>query len=459
MSDNFLKRMVRAYVGDQAITADFVKDKISAAIGDNAFVNMVAGLGTTRDKASHGKFMPAKRMSVSELDDIYHSDTIAEIIIEKPADDAVSGGWYYSKLNDDQNQEVISFCKNIKLRDILLDALTHSRLHGWCYILVGVDREGDDLTQPIEMGFGELSYFTILKRDEIKPKKDGDCLSADITKGRYKEPEFYQIGNDYNPSYIHHSRIIPVHAPGRIRGKDNMPMPVLQSIHDRLVRHVSATANASSLIYEAKTDIIKIPDLMDKLTTNPTGTLNSLIQRFTSLATMKGNNGMMVIDLNEGYESKAYSFGGLSDLIREFRVETAGAAKMPYALLFGQSQTGLSATGDFDMKSYFGSINSMQENVLRDVVEEIISLVLLSLGINSDDVGLVFEPIWKEDRKTLSEIERSNAERDAVYLERGIITEAHAAQQLVDDGTYTTIDAEHIEMLKGLGGPSYELRT
>ena len=457
MSDNFLKRMVRAYVGDQAITADFVKDKISAAIGDNAFVNMVAGLGTSRDKASHGKFMPAKRMSVSELDDIYHSDTIAEIIIEKPADDAVSGGWYYSKLDDDQNQEVISFCKHIKLRDILLDALTHSRLHGWCYILVGVDRDGDDLSQPIDIGFGELSYFTLLKRDEIKPKKDGDCLSADITKGRYKEPEFYQIGNDYNPSYIHHTRIIPVHAPGRIRGKDNMPMPVLQSIHDRLVRHVSATANASSLIYEAKTDIIKIPDLMDNLATNPTGALNSLIQRFTSLATMKGNNGMMVLDLNEGYESKAYSFGGLSDLIREFRIETAGAAKMPYSLLFGQSQTGLSATGDFDMKSYFGSINSMQENVLRDVVEEMISLVLLSLGINVDDIGLVFEPIWKEDRKTLSEIERSNAERDAVYLERGIITEAHAAQQLVDDGTYTTIDDEHIEMLKGMGGQAYEI--
>lgn len=457
MSDNLFKRMVRAYVGDQAITADFVKDKISAAIGDNAFVNMVAGLGTSRDKASHGKFMPAKRMSVSELDDIYHSDTIAEIIIEKPADDAVSGGWYYSKLDDDQNQEVISFCKHIKLRDILLDALTHSRLHGWCYILVGVDRDGDDLSQPIDIGFGELSYFTLLKRDEIKPKKDGDCLSADITKGRYKEPEFYQIGNDYNPSYIHHTRIIPVHAPGRIRGKDNMPMPVLQSIHDRLVRHVSATANASSLIYEAKTDIIKIPDLMDNLATNPTGTLNSLIQRFTSLATMKGNNGMMVLDLNEGYESKAYSFGGLSDLIREFRIETAGAAKMPYSLLFGQSQTGLSATGDFDMKSYFGSINSMQENVLRDVLEEMISLVLLSLGINVDDIGLVFEPIWKEDRKTLSEIERSNAERDAVYLERGIITEAHAAQQLVDDGTYTTIDAEHIEMLKGMGGQAYEI--
>lgn len=459
MGDNLLKRMAKAYIGDQAVTADFVKDKISAAIGDNAFINMVAGLGTARDKASHGKFMPAKRMSVSELDDIYHSDTIAEIIIEKPADDAVSGGWYYSKLDDDQNQEVISFCKNIKLRDILLDALTHSRLHGWCYILVGVDREGDDLTQPIDMGFGELSYFTLLKRDEIKPKKDGDCLSADIAKGRYKEPEFYQIGDDYNPTYIHHSRIIPVHAPGRVRGKDNMPMPVLQSIHDRLVRHVSATANASSLIYEAKTDIIRIPDLMDNLATNVNGTLNSLIQRFTSLATMKGNNGMMVLDLNEGYESKAYSFGGLSDLIREFRIETAGAAKMPYALLFGQSQTGLSATGDFDMKAYFGNISSMQENVLRDVVEEVVSLVLLSLGIYVDDIGLVFEPIWKEDRKTLSEIERSNAERDAVYLERGIVTEAHVAQQLVDDGTYTTIDAEHIEMLKGLGGQAYEITT
>ena len=459
MGDNLLKRMAKAYSGDQAITAEFVKDKISAAIGDNAFVNMVSGLGTSRDKASAGKFAPVKRMSVSELNDIYHSDTIAEIIIEKPADDAVSGGWYYSKLDDEQNKQVISFCKHIKLRDILLDALTHSRLHGWCYILIGVERDDDDLTQPIDMGFGELSYFTLLKRDEVKPKKDSDFLSADITKGRYREPEFYQIGDAYNPTYIHHSRIIPVHAPGRVRGKDNMPMPVLQSIHDRLVRHVSATANAGSLIYESKTDVIKIENLAAKLSQSGMAGLSGLIQRLTAMATLKGNHGMIILDKGEDYDSKHYAFGGLSDLIREFRVETAGAAKMPYSLLFGQSQTGLSATGDFDMKSYFGSINSMQENVLRDVIEEIISLILLSLGIYVDDVGLVFEPIWREDRKTLSEIERSNAERDAVYLERGIITEAHVAQQLVDDGTYTTIDTEHIEVLKGLGGQAYELRT
>lgn len=459
MSDNFLKRMVRAYVGDQASTPAPIRDKVAAAVGDNAFVNFVSGVGTSRDKASHGKFMPANRMSVSELNDVYWSDGIAEIIIEKPADDAVSGGWTYSNLDDEQINTVINASKKLDVRDILLDALTHSRLHGWCYIIIGINRDGDSMEQPLDIGYGELSYFTMLKRDQLKPKTNGNNLSADITRGRYNEPEFYQMGHDYNPSYIHHTRVIPVNAPGRIRGDDNMPMPVLQSIYDRLVRHVSATSNASSLIYEAKTDIIRVPDLIDNLINDASNTVNSLIQRFTALATMKGNNGMMVLDKDEEYESKSYSFAGLSDLIHEFRIETAGAAKMPYSLLYGQSQSSLGATGDLDMKSYFGSINSMQKNVLGSVIEEIVSLILLSAGIEVDDIGLSFNSIWKEDRKTLSEIELNNANRDKINIDIGAINEYHVASNLADFGTYRSIDDEHLELLKGLGGQDYEIRT
>lgn len=457
MSDNLFKRIAKAYIGDQAITAEFVKDKISAAVGDNAFVNLVSGLGTSRDKASAGKYMPAPRMTVKDLNNIYRSDHIAKKIIEKPTEDAVSGGWYYSKLDDKQNQALIKASKEFRLGDVLRDALAFSRLHGWSYIIVGSTDSDESLSDPIDIRFGNLSFFKVMKRDEIKPKKDGEFLSDDITKGRGLQPEFYQIGSDYSPEYIHHSRVFRVNTPGRIMDDDGMPIPLLQVVYDVLTRNMSAGANTSSLIYESKTDVIKIENLAAKLSQSGMAGLSGLIQRLTAMATLKGNHGMIILDKGEEYESKHYAFGGLSDLIREFRIETSGAAEMPYSMLFGQSPSGMNATGDFDVKTYFGSVSSMQDNVLRPIIEQLISIILLSLGIDVDNVGLVFEPIWREDRETLSKIERSNAERDAVYLERGIITEYIAAQQLVDDGTYTTIDAEHIEMLKGMGGQAYEL--
>ena len=54
-------------------------------------------------------------------------------------------------------------------------------------------------------------------------------------------------------------------------------------------------------------------------------------------------------------------------------------------------------------------------------------------------------------RKTRSEVDKNNAERDIKYLEAGIIDEAMIAKQLVEDGVYTVIDEAHIKLLESMG--------
>lgn len=457
-NDSMFKRIVKAAIGDNAVVVDSVAEKLHAVVGDNAFVNMVAGLGTVRDKASYGEYQPVKRKGVAELSNTYHQDWIARRIINKPAYDAIRSGWYFGKVDTEKNQAIINECKDLKLNKVLLKALALSRLHGWSYILVGVN-DDTDLSEPLDMYEGGLGFFTVLKREQLKPKKDGENVSANITKGRYNEPEIYQMGSDYEPRYVHYTRVIKIEAPDPVGGDDDLPMPILQHVYETLIRYASVSANAGSLVYESKIDIIRVPNLMKNLMANPGGTINSLITRFASIATLKGNNGVVVLDKDEEYESKSYSFGGLPELMREFAVQTAGAAEMPYSLLFGQSPSGMNSSGDFDMQSYYDSVNTMQENVLKEPIEVIIDLIAQSLGYSLGDIGLIFNSLWQVDEKTKSDIEVNNANRDKINLELGLITEAHAAQQLVDDGTYTTIDAEHIEMLKGMGGQAYELRT
>lgn len=65
--------------------------------------------------------------------------------------------------------------------------------------------------------------------------------------------------------------------------------------------------------------------------------MKSVVERFLSVGLLKGLNGMLVLDKDEEYDSKSYSFGGLPDLMREFSIQAAGAADMPYTILFGQS--------------------------------------------------------------------------------------------------------------------------
>ena len=60
--------------------------KRQSAVGDGAYVNMVAQLGTQRDKASGGQFNYPIRLNDIELESAYAQDWIAKRIIERPAE-------------------------------------------------------------------------------------------------------------------------------------------------------------------------------------------------------------------------------------------------------------------------------------------------------------------------------------------------------------------------------------
>lgn len=446
MSKNFNKKI-----------QDAVNEAVQAFVGDNAFVNMVSGLGTSRDKQAFGEYVSRNRMSVKALNNIYESDWIAERIITKPAYDAIRAGWYYSKLDEDTADLVINKSKDIDMQNVLLKVLSLSRLHGWAYIIIGAN-DSEDLSDELDLSKGDLQFLTVLNREQCSEDKDGGYVNAALAKGSYNEPVFYNIGTYYDKKLIHHSRVIRVDCPDPVGSiEDGKPTPILQRIEAVLKRVASSSANAGSLIYESKTDIFKVPHLLNNLGSRPAHTIKSIYHRFNSLATLKGNNGMIVMDTDEEYESKSFNFGGLSELMREFKVETAGAASMPYSILFGQSPAGLNSTGDFDMRSYYDSISIQQEHSLKRPIERIIACILEVDGLDADDIGLTFNSLWQLDDKTRSEVEKNNAERDAKYIELGVITESQVARQLVDDGTYTVIDEQHITLLEGMAG-AYEYR-
>jgi len=64
------------------------------------------------------------------------------------------------------------------------------------------------------------------------------------------------------------------------------------------------------------------------------------------------------------------------------------------------------------------------------------------------ELGIVFNPLWQLDAKVRSEVEKANAERDAKYLDMGVITEPQIARQLVIDEVYSVIDEAHIKQLE-----------
>ena len=406
-------------------------------IADSTLVNLVSKLGTSRDKASHDQFAWHVPKSIMELDNLYKSNATAQKIIDKPVQDMFRQGYYFGGIAGEQLQTLNDELDRLNIDVHLSKAMRLSRLHGKSYVLLAT-ADNLPLSEPINTN-NSLSYITTLSVTQLAA--GSEMRPASEANGYYDKPIWYRLQKSVGVTagtIVHHSRIIEV-----IWGDGES---VLQSIHSELLRFASVNANAASLVHEAKIDIIKTPDLGNQIQNNS----ESIIKRFSLVGMLKSNNGTVLLDSEEDYISKTYNFSGLPDLMQEFAAQLSGVADIPYTILFGLSPAGLNATGEFDLKNYYDTVGSYQRDYERPVLRRLIGIIsdyLLPKGVNPK---LVFSPLWQVDELTLSQIEKNNSERDERYLNLGIITEAHTAKQLVEQGTYTVIDDEHIELLDGL---------
>ncbi|WP_312057660.1 DUF1073 domain-containing protein [Acinetobacter courvalinii] len=412
-------------------------------VSDGAYVNFVTNLNTDRDKASHGHF--AKETNLTDYDfEAVYQDWLAKKIVNRPALDMLRAGWYFTGLEDSQVFKVSDEVKRLRLQERLAKLLILSRLHGRSYLVLGI-ADNLPLDQPFELDKlrpSGLQFLTVLKKSQVQPLIQ-EYIPLEESAGEPELPKFYNISlKNGGQTKIHHSRIICIK-----NGDEGESL--LLSIYYTLRNFIATNTGAASLVHEAKVDVIRMPDLMTKIIDRT----KDVMERFGAAALLKSINGMLVIDKDEEYESKSYSFGGLPELMREFAQQTAGAADIPFTILFGQTTSGLNNSGEFDLRNYYDRIATDQNWILRPLLDLLFMVILKSLfGVIPAGFNFVFYPLWQLDIKTRSEVEKNNTERDIKYLEKGIVTEAMIAKQLQQDGTYDFLDDAHIKVLEQMAG-------
>lgn len=417
-------------------------------VGDaGAYTNFVSSLGTSRDKASHGHFV-LNEIPDEQIEAVYRN-WLAKRIVNRPASDMLRAGWFYEGIKGNDLTKLQEACKHYRLDNVLLSALILSRKNGVAYVLIGA-ADGNGLDQPFELdklGMGRLEFFTVVKKKFVQPITTS-YLSPSVTGGLLKQPEFYnlQFNDGATQKKIHHSRLI-IFKHADVDGEDSCG--ILQEVYEDLLNHASVNKASASLVHESKIDVIRTPNLVNKIKED----MAAVVDRFLSVGLLKGINGMMVLDKEEEFESKSYTFTGLPEMIREYSIQASGAAEMPYTILFGQSPAGMNATGEHDTRNYYDSIATKQEWNLKPVLMKLLALIIkTTFGRQFDNLNVVFNPLWQLDPKVRSEVEKANSERDAKYLEMGVINELQIAQQLVIDEVYSVIDETHIATLDSMVG-------
>src|SRR5215813_4219580 len=107
---------------------------------NDSWHNLLAGLGTARDKATYSYLSPNDFLPLAYLENLYLHDDIAARIC-----DIIPGEMLWQGFSIAVNDQPLGWDN---LQDVLRDALVKSRIFGAAFIYVGAD-DGQDQQQPL----------------------------------------------------------------------------------------------------------------------------------------------------------------------------------------------------------------------------------------------------------------------------------------------------------------------
>ena len=415
--------------------------------------NLVAQLGTEQDKRSHSRFVNNKQLSLAgnreELNALYRTDWVAGKIVDIIPED-MTREWrsFTGDIDPALIAKLVEEEDRVKLRSSFMQAHKWARLYGTAYVVLYVE-DGQSPEEPLDINKikkGGLRHVKPVDRHRIQNSEVTPV--SDPMDANYGFPEFYRFVD--TSVRIHHTRILRfdgITIPyDEFRKNDYNSDSVLDRLYDALTNISTVTNGAASMVYEANVDIIKVKGLMNHLASADGESL--LRKRFGLAKVMKSFNNMLLLDNEEEFASKTNAFAGIPDLLDKYALFLSAASDIPATRLLGSSASGLNATGEGDLKNYYDTVRSDQITTYKPLLDYFDKIMAKSLGISDENIEYEFNSLFQITPKEKADMEFTNAQRDALYIDRDVVSVATVAKDLKQSATYVNITDEDIEELE-----------
>lgn len=385
--------------------------------------SLTTGMGNPAIDKAAGVYHTDMILSDDMLMAAYRNSWIAKKIVDIPALDALRKGRDWQA-----DQEAITKIEKEERRlgfwPKMVECKTKARLWGGAAIVIGTsgNEPFDEPFDPEMIGRGGIPYITVMTRRELMAGQ----LTTDPLSEWYARPEHYEVsGLGDTHVRIHPSRLIvqlgsphpdPWNAIGSHVGWSDS---VLQHSYNAVLNADSVPANVASLVFEANVDTIGVPDLMEKLSTKAYE--QRLLNRLTLANVGKSVTKALIHDTDEEFDRKQINFTGLPDVIQQFLLIVSGASDIPLTRFLGQSPSGLSSTGEGDMKNYYDRVTSIQSLEIEPALwrfDE--ALIRSALGERPDEIFYEWSPLEQMNEKDEAEIGLKNVQAAEILARSGL---------------------------------------
>lgn len=394
--------------------------------------NSIANINANNGLSQYNEYL-LNRLSYAECA-FLASDSIINNAITKYANEILrKGGNIIVNCNDMGIKESLREKLEKRLHDLnfsslLNEAIKTSLAFGGALIFIDVNAE--DLAEPLYDKAKILSKNKIQGFRVVPPYLCGasDVETANpLNKGFMKPKKWFISGNS---GVVDSTRVIPLiifDAPSLIKPLFNFfGISLTQFMKSYVASADIARQSLSDMLLRFRSEIIK----SDLIKINPT----EAVSRAKAINKQKNNNALILLTKDEEYIQSITPLSGLDKLIAQLQENVAVSARLPSVKLLGLTPSGFNATGDFDLASYYDEIMSLQNSVIKPVIEQILNLLVKEAGW--DDITATYDFNILEKSSDLDKAQVKNLEMDFINkaIGAGILTDEQGFNYLKAKG-------------------------
>lgn len=348
----------------------------------DAWANGISGQGVPgMDKSQATRYMPSlfSRMDQITLGLLYRTDWLSRKICQRPADDATRRFIEIKGLTDEQRDMVNERIEQLGLRRKIKRAIAWSRLFGGS-AAIKIYSDGGSAESPYR-GNGELIDIIIVDRYNLAP----ETLNNDPRSPYFQKPETYRATNG---TVYHRSRLNLFLGADltydQQRSEQWWGGSYVELTYEAIKSFQGSMQDVNFLLQESGIGILSIPN-STQIKGMGGGPSAALMNRANTFAEGKSLYRVGVLDTNESFEFVNRSLQGIPDILDRFMTVIAGASEMTELVLFGKSPSGLNASQEEQLTSYYDIVATIQEGEPTDLINDIMRSLEAELGIEKID--------------------------------------------------------------------------
>jgi phage-related protein (TIGR01555 family) len=396
----------------------------------DGLANALTGMGTRRDKSRHTTTQAIIFLTQEELENLY-GDWIPRRIVDIVAEQSTRKGFKVLFGGDGAKaEEVVGIeqaIEDLYILEHFMLAAKNARLYGGSVILLYID-DGRAADQPVDKNnIRSIEGMEVLDRWQIAPMINEDNL-YDYSKATYYQIISGDLIQQPQLQKIHKDRILRFDGewlPYRIRQRNyGWGMSSLQAIYDSFRHYWTGLNSAATVLVEFDVFVHKLRGLSTMLAA---GKESDVRQRLVLNDMSKSIYRGYVVDAErEELDYVTRNLSGIGDVLEKLRIDIIGASQIPHTILFGESPSGLGATGRSEERDFAKYLGDYQVAHYKRPLQKLVEMLMLSKdgptkGKLPESWRIHFNDLFELNEREKADVRARVAAVDGRMLQLGVL--------------------------------------